>query len=105
MPRILDQRGYTEPPCHHFRVNQMRRINNSVQAFLDDSRGFERGEGTTKARELYDSYSFHMRDVGRGRPVSFERFLQMLEDLDFQICRDVLGDYVVDGLRKIFVTA
>src|SRR6218665_3879315 len=34
--RLLEQRGYPLPPCHEMRQRQMRRINNSVQAFLED---------------------------------------------------------------------
>ena len=98
--RVLDNKGYTLPPCHEFRLAQMRRINNSVHAFLEDQKLYVRGEGHVKCRDLYDSYSFHMRDVGRGQPVSFERFMQMLEDLDLNIDRDLLGDYVVPGMVK-----
>ena len=99
--RVLDNRRYTEPACHEKRVGQMRRINNSVHAFLEDAAGYVIGEGTTPCRELYDAYSFHMRDVGRGQPVSFERFRQMLEDLDLEIGRDAIGDYVVEGISKV----
>ena len=99
--RVLGQRGYTQPACHQFRIGQMRRINNSVHAFLEDQKLYVKGEGAVKCRDLYDSYSFHMRDVGRGQPVSFERFMQMLEDLDFKVERDVLGDYTVPGYIKM----
>lgn len=96
--RLLDQKGYTLPPSHELRVGQMRRINNSVHAFLEDNRKYVPGEGQTNCRHVYDYYSEHMRNVGRGQPVSFERFMQMVEDLDLNIGRDVLGDYVVQGL-------
>lgn len=98
--RLMDQRDYTMPDSHKRRLNDMRRINNSVMAFLEDSKQFERGEGETVARELYDAYSFHMRDLVRSQPVSFERFRQMLEDLDLKIGRNQLGDYTVIGLLK-----
>lgn len=99
--RVLDSRGFTLPASHHNRIHQMRRINNSVQAFLEDNRTYERNaEGVVKAREVYESYSFHMKNVGSGTPVSFERFMQMLEDLDLNINRDLLGDYVILGLLK-----
>lgn len=99
--RLLDHKGYTQPECHIVRMGQMRRINNSVQAFLEDTRQFVRATGEeVKARDLYDSYVFHMRDVGRNAPVSFERFMQMVEDLELDLGRDILGDYVVLGLRK-----
>jgi hypothetical protein len=79
----------------------MRRINNSVQAFLEDTKNYQRDPaGEVHCREVYDSYSFHMRDVGRSQPVSFERFMQMLEDLDLDIQRDIIGDYIAHGLSK-----
>src|SRR3546814_10396038 len=37
--RLLDNRDYTTPSCHEQRLAQMRRINNSVQAFLEDQIG------------------------------------------------------------------
>ena len=100
--RVLDARGFTLPDCHHKRIAQMRRINNSVQAFLEDSKNYTfDAESMVACRELYDSYSFHMREVSRSSPVSFERFMQMLEDLDCNVQQDVIGDFVAYGLRKI----
>jgi P4 family phage/plasmid primase-like protien len=103
--RVLDQNGYTLPACHHKRTGQMRRINNSVQAFLEDASNIRLDQaGEMKCRELYDLYGFHMRDVGRSTPVSFERFMQMLEDLDLTVDHriDPTGttDYVVVGVMK-----
>lgn len=91
--RLLDQRGYTIPACHVRRLGQMRRINNSVQAFLEDEKSLKR-EGQILCRDLYDLYVFYQRDVGRGRAVSFERFTQMLEDLDLTV------DHRMDGLGQ-----
>lgn len=105
LSRLRDQGGFTLPQCHHSRMAQMRRINNSVQAFLEDAHNVQLGEGSMKCRDLYDIYSFHMRDVGRGQPVSFERFMQMLEDLDLDVERDVIGDYVVKGVSRSVVEA
>jgi P4 family phage/plasmid primase-like protien len=100
--RVLDNRGYTLPECHHRRIGQMRRINNSVHAFLEDTKNYERNpEGMTPARQLFDSYAFHMREVLRSQPVSFERFMQMVEDLDLEVQRDVLSDFVVCGIDKV----
>nr|WP_275431469.1 phage/plasmid primase, P4 family [Sphingomonas sp. BT552] len=99
--RVLDQRGYTKPACHDKRMGSMRRINNSVHAFLEDTRGYAPGVGEAPCRQVYDDYAFHMRDVGRGKPVSFERFVQMLEDLDFEVSRNPVGDFVVRGLTKV----
>lgn len=103
--RVIDRRGFTLPDSHFFRVGQMRRINNSVQAYLEDTNNVVRGEGTMKCRDLYDQYVFHMRDLGgRSTPVSFERFIQMLDDLNLQVVKraDPLGheEYVVLGLVK-----
>jgi P4 family phage/plasmid primase-like protien len=99
--RVIERRGFTLPECHEKRIAQMRRINNSVQAFLEDTKNYQRDpEGEVHCREVYDSYSFHMRDVGRSQPVSFERFMQMLEDLDLDIQRDIIGDYIAHGLSK-----
>lgn len=104
--RLLDNREYSLPACHHGRINQMRRINNSVQAFLEDTQQLVRGgESTMRCRDLYDMYAFHMRDVGRNAPVSFERFMQMLEDLDLSVVRiaDVMHteEYHVKGMSKL----
>lgn len=98
--RVLDKRGYTIPACHESRLTQMRRINNSVQAFLEDAVGIERGEGQMKVQKLYDTYVEHLRAYRRGNAVPFEQFIQMLEDLDLDVNRDVLGDYVAHGVRE-----
>jgi P4 family phage/plasmid primase-like protien len=99
--RLLDQRGYTLPPCHDMRQRQMRRINNSVQAFLEDHSGIQlTAGGEMKAQELYDIYVQHIQNYRRGSPVGFERFMQMLEDLDLDVKQDGIGDYVVHGVSK-----
>jgi len=99
--RLLDQRGYTLPPCHEKRQAQMRRINNSVQAFLEDHSGIALdAEGEIKTQELYDIYVQHIQNYRRGTAVSFERFMQMLEDLDLGLDRDAIGDYIVKGVAK-----
>lgn len=86
LQRVLRNNGFTNPPSQVKRINQMRRINNSVQAFLESSPSVRRVEGgEMKARDLYDQYSFHMKDVGRGMPVSYERFVQMLDDLEVRV--------------------
>lgn len=106
LPRVLDARGFTIPACHEARLGQMRRINNSVQAFLEDAQDIKRGDGKIKAQELYDTYVQHVKNYRRGTPVSFERFMQMLEDLDLDVERDLLCDYVVRGVyRPINVAA
>lgn len=103
--RIIEKGTFTFPASHYLRVEQMRRINNSVYAFLDSSNGIMRVEGGEMlARDAYDDYSFHMKDVGRGMPVSFERFVQMLDDLDLVTEKriDLTGtsEWWVIGLEK-----
>src|SRR3546814_15402518 len=97
-------RDYTTPSCHEQRLAQMRRINNSVQAFLEDQPGIARGEGSIKCRELYGLYGFQMRDVCRSSPVLFERFMHMLEDLDLAVEPVILGAFLLNVLRKLLVT-
>jgi len=98
--RVVEAEGFTEPACHTFREGQMRRINNSVQAFLEDTTAVELGDGRMKAQELYDIYVQHIQNYRRGTSVSFERFMQMLEEIDLELGRDELGDYVVHGIRR-----
>lgn len=103
--RVLDQRGFTEPACHHQRIAEMRRANNSVHAFLDDSDGVMRGDGEMLLKDVYHEYTNHMRnDSGGNRPVSFERFRGMLEELDLKLVRriDPIGSEIVSvaGVKK-----
>ena len=53
-----------------------------------------------KCLELYDMYRFYMRDLSRSKPASFERFIQMLADLDFYVDQNLIGDFVVRGITK-----
>lgn len=97
--RLLDNRGYTMPLCHETRLAQVRRSNNSVQAFLEDHAGVAvAAEGSMKVQEVFDMYVQHIRNYRRGSPVGFERFMLMLEDLGYKVSRDLLQDYVVSGL-------
>jgi putative DNA primase/helicase len=102
--RILDTGVFTKCPSSEARIEQMRRINNSVFAFIETGNGIARGDGAMKCRDVYDMYSFHMKDVGRGMPVSFERFNQMLDDLDLvtEMRDDLMGthEWWVIGLVK-----
>lgn len=104
MARLKKQGDYTQSASHIRRMEQIRRINNSVKAFLDANTNIKFDEAAvTVARELYDQYNFHQKDVGRGASVSFERFVQMLEDLDYdvQMNPDGMGhkDWVVKGVK------
>lgn len=102
--RLKKQGDYTKSASHNFRMEQLRRINNSVKAFLDANKTVVRFKGTSvMARDLYDLYSFHQKDIGRGSAVTFERFIQMLEDLDFGVHMkdDGIGhqDWIVEDVR------
>ena len=104
LARLRKQGDYTKPASHIRRMEQMRRINNSVKAFLDANQNIVADEdAVTTARDLYDQYTFHQKDIGRGTPVTFERFVQMLEDLDLEIemRSDGIGhrDWMVKGVK------
>lgn len=104
LSRLRRQGDYTQPASHLKRMEQLRRINNSVKAFLDANTSvILDAQKNTMARELYDLYNFHQKDIGRGTPVTFERFIQMLEDLDFavEMTPDGMGhrDWMVKGVR------
>jgi hypothetical protein len=102
--RILDNGTFTKCQSCDDRISQMRRINNSVYAFIETGNGIAHGEGWMRSRDLYDMYSFHMKDVGRGMPVSFERFNQMLDDLALktEMRSDPMGtkEWWVSGVVK-----
>lgn len=103
LSRLKKQGDYTKSSSHHFRMDQLRRINNSVKAFLDSDKNVVYDEGKMlMARDLYDKYTFYQKDVGRGNAVSFERFIQMLDDLDLcvNLQDDGMGhqDWVISDL-------
>lgn len=106
LPRLTENRDYTLPICHQRRAVQIRRINNSVEAFLQDSTMVRRSEdGEIKCRDLYGYYKVQTADVSRATPVSYERFLQMLEDLDVKVAvkPDATGadEFVALGIEKV----
>lgn len=103
LSRLRKQGDYTQPASHIRRMEQLRRINNSVKAFLDANTNIQMVEGNiVAARDLYDQYNFHQKDIGRGIPVTFERFIQMLEDLNLEVEMqpDGIGhrDWMVKGV-------
>ena len=96
LKRLLQQRDYTQPESHVFRMSQLRRINNTVKAFIEsDHQIIFDPESVTLVKEVYDKYCFYMKDMSRGQPVGFERFAQMLEDLNLDVVQkdDGLGNY------------
>ena len=104
LPRLMNA-GYTEPLCHEIRLAQTRRMNNSVEAFLQDSGDVRRAEGgLTNCRDLFDRYAFYIRDA-RGTAVSLDRFRAMLEDLDLtvEVRRDLTGTmlWMVHGVEEV----
>lgn len=104
LSRLLKAGNYTLPDSHKMRENQLRRINNTVKAFFesDDKLQFMK-DAVCMARQLYDRYSFYMKDIGRGNGVGYERFIQMIEDLgvDVSITSDGLGnnEWTCKGVR------
>jgi len=103
--RVMEAGAFTVCESSEARIAQMRRINNSVFAFIETGNGIGRiKDGEMKCRDLYDMYSFHIKDVGRGMPVSFERFNQMLDDLDLEteMRADLTGthEWWVKGIAK-----
>lgn len=104
--RLLEQRDYTLPESHKNRLNQVLRANNSVAAFLQSSEKIRPTPGETcDARTAFDQYVWFMKDVSKGFNVSFERFIQMLEELGHACVqeRDVLNvmRYRAHGLKVI----
>ena len=104
LTRLKKNGDYTQPASHKARMEQLRRINNSVCAFLEANRNVVKKEGSiVMMRDLYDLYQFHQKDVGRGIPVTYERFAQMIEDLDYGIKMqpDGMGnrDWIVEGVK------
>jgi P4 family phage/plasmid primase-like protien len=100
LPRLMGQKKFTLPECHHFQSGQMKRIINSVHAFLQDAKGLQFDSGSMKCLDLYDMYIFYMRELARSNPVSFERFIQMLEDLEYPVKQNLIGEFVVTGVTK-----
>jgi phage/plasmid-associated DNA primase len=89
--RLLNQRRYTEPALPRRASGPDARANNSVQAFLEDSKSvFVVPDKWALAEEVYTLYGDHLR-AKHNSPVSFERFLGMVEDLDLVLDRDQHG--------------
>lgn len=103
--RLLKNRSYTEPASHQMRMAQLRRINNTVKAFLADCRNitFDK-DAVMVAKVLYDEYTCHLKQNGYNAPVGFERFIQMVEDLNLDVYQeeDALGvnDWFIAGVKR-----
>jgi len=82
LKRLTRQRDYTQPASHKMRLNQVKRANNTVAAFLQSSdRVFVSPGARAPARAVFDQYTDYMKNVSRGWSVTYERFIQMLDDL------------------------
>lgn len=89
LSRLMKQGGYTAPASATMRLDQLRRINNTVRAFFDSNSELVFGpDKRMMARELYDKYQFYIRDIGGRSGVGYERFIQMLEDLGVDVVMD-----------------
>lgn len=95
LKRLMEQREFTLPASHKVRLNQVLRANNSVAAFLQSSEKVRPAEPNewADARNVFDQYVFFMKDVSRGFNVSYERFMQMLDELghECELVRDRSG--------------
>lgn len=101
--RLKKQGTYTQSESHRHKMEQLRRGNNSVKAFLDSTPMVREVEGSiTMLREVYDLYCAHQKNVGRGSVVTYERFATMMEDLDYtvEMQEELMGsrDWAVLGM-------
>jgi putative DNA primase/helicase len=88
LKRLQMQREYTLPKSHGLRINQVVRANNSVAAFLqshDKVRPTHNPEDKADVRNIFDYYVMYMKDIARGWNVTYERFIQMLEELGHKV--------------------
>lgn len=104
--RLIAAGDYTQPQSHTDRMHQLRRINNTVKAFFESDSSVQLDPTyDTMARELYDKYVFYMKDYSRGQSVGYERFVQMLEDLNIDVVQvdDGLGksEWIAQGVRLV----
>jgi P4 family phage/plasmid primase-like protien len=90
--RLLAQKDYTQPASHLLRLNQVARGNNSVAAFIQSSDKVRPKDGATAdVRNVFDQYTDFMKNVSRGYGVSYERFMQMLDELGFETTQYIDG--------------
>lgn len=107
--RLLAKGDYTQPSSHLFKLKQIKRTNNSVAAFLESSTKIRPREdddlGHADLMECFDQYAWHTREVARGYPVAFERFMQMVAELGYDISQyadhEGVMRYQAAGLKVI----
>lgn len=86
LSRLLRQGDYTQPKSHLNRINQVARANNSVAAFLQSSdKVMAKRESIAHLRSVFDYYIDFMKVVSRGYGVTYERFLQMIDELGYPV--------------------
>lgn len=96
LKRLLAQKDYTQPTSHLARLNQIARANNSVAAFLQSSDKVVPVEGSVaNLRNVFDQYIDFMKNISRGYSVSYERFMQMVDELGYTV------DQYVDGTGQM----
>jgi P4 family phage/plasmid primase-like protien len=84
LKRLLAKGDYTQPASHIMRLNQVARANNSVAAFIQSSDKVETIEGgKADLTALFDQYIDFMKNVARGYGVTYERFMQMTDELGY----------------------
>jgi P4 family phage/plasmid primase-like protien len=92
LKRLLAQGDYTQPSSHVARLNQVARSNNSVMAFLQSSDKVSvNPDAVADLRGIFDQYIDFMKNVSRGYAVSYERFMQMVDELGFTTSQFVDG--------------
>lgn len=101
----LLSRGRLPQPASHLKlIGELRRVNNSVLAWLESSpdvRKTGNPHDEIDGMMAYDRYSFHAKMTLRGSPVPYERFIQMLYDMG---CGRVMmpdGKYRLTGVRSV----
>jgi P4 family phage/plasmid primase-like protien len=96
LKRLLAQGDYTQPSSHVARLNQVARANNSVVSFLQSSDKVRATEGcVADLRAVFDQYIDFMKNVSRGYSVSYERFMQMVDELGYTV------NQYVDGVGQL----
>jgi len=96
LKRLLAQGDYTQPSSHVARLNQVARANNSVAAFIQSSDKVKATEGSVAdLRAVFDQYIDFMKNISRGYSVSYERFMQMVDELGYTV------DQYVDGVGQL----
>jgi len=96
LKRLLTQGDYTQPASHVSRLNQVARANNSVAAFLQSTDKVKVTEGcVADLRAVFDQYIDFMKNISRGYSVSYERFMQMVDELGYTV------DQYIDGVGQL----